>query len=112
MALDDRLGLGKIYFVIFPYHRACFIFSKRQAAMNAMRRAVIFNSVRRFSQAAGMSLVAGFGAAGTRPLPLCLPVGRWWFRRCPRSLIRLLQPQHQLDQLRLRKPFEFLAFHG
>jgi hypothetical protein len=39
--------------------------------MKAMRRAVIFNDVRLFSEVAGMPLVAMLRAAGTRPLPLC-----------------------------------------
>ena len=74
MAFDDRLDFRKIDFVIFPYHRARFIFRKRQAAMATMRRAVIFNDVRCFGQATRMALVTGLGTAGARPLPLCLPV--------------------------------------
>ena len=111
MAFDDWLDLRKIDFVVFPDHRARFIFSKRPAAMDAMRRAVIFNDVRPFGKAAGMPLVAMLRAAGTRPLPLCLPIGRRWFRRCPRGLIGMLYTQHQLDQFRLRKPLEFLTIH-
>ena len=111
MTFDDWLDLRKIDFIVFPDHRARLIFSKRPAAMEAMRRAVIFNDVRLFGEVAGMPLVAMLRAAGTRPLPLCLPVGRWWFRRCPRSLIGMLQTQHQLHQFRLRKPLEFLPIH-
>ena len=65
MAFDDWLDLRKIDFIVFPDHRTRLIFSKRQAAMEAMRRTVIFNDVRLFGQVAGMSLVAMLGAAGT-----------------------------------------------
>jgi len=111
MAFDDRLHFGKIDFVVFADHRARFILGKRQAAMAALRGTVIFNQVRRFGQIAGMPLVPCLGAPGTRPIPLRLSIGRRWFRRCPRGLVRTLQAQNQLYQLRIRKPLEFIAIH-
>jgi len=75
MAFDDWFDLRKIDFVLFTDHRARFIFSKRQAAMEAMRRPVIFNDVRLFGEVAGMPLVAMLRAAGTRTLH-ALPFGR------------------------------------
>ena len=74
VALHDRLDLGKINGVIFPYHRACLILGKCQPAMLAMRRAVILNNVRRIGQTARMSIVAGRTSAGPRPFPLRLAV--------------------------------------
>lgn len=79
MAFDDWLDLRKIDLVAFPDHHACLIFNKRQAALKAMRRAVIFNDVRLLSEVADLPLVAMLCAAGTRPLPLFLSVGRRWF---------------------------------
>ena len=75
MAFDDRLHFGKIDFVIFPDHCARFILSKRQAAMAALRGAVILNQIRRLGQFAGMPLVPCLGTPWTRPLPLRLAVG-------------------------------------
>ena len=65
MTIDGWLDLRKIDFIVFPDHRARLIFSKRQAAMEAMRRAVINVDVRLLNEVAGMPLVAMLGAAGT-----------------------------------------------
>ena len=74
VAFDDRLDLREINLVIFPDHRTCLILGKRQTAMEAVRRAVILNNVRRIGQTARMSLVAGRASAGPRALPFCLAV--------------------------------------
>jgi hypothetical protein len=111
VAFDDRLDLGKVDLVIFPDHRARLIFSKRQAAMATVGRAVIFHHVRRFRQTASMALMAGLGPAGARTLALRFPVRRWRLRGCPRGLVRPLQTQQQIDQFPLRKPLKILAIH-
>ena len=112
MASDDRLDLGEVDLVIFPDHHAGRILGKRQAAMATVRRAMVFVSIGRFGQNAGVPLMAGLGAARPRTFPLRLPVRRRRLRRGARGLVRALHPQHQLDQLGLRKPFEILAIHG
>jgi hypothetical protein len=112
VAPDDRLDLGKVDLVIFPRHRAGHIPGKWQPAVLTMRGAMVFVSIGRFGQNAGVPLMAGPGTARPRTLPLRLPVRRWRLRRGARCLVRALHPQHQIDQLRLRKPFEFLAIHG
>jgi hypothetical protein len=62
VALHKRFGLGKIDLMMFPDHRTCFTFRKRQAVMPTMRRAVIFIDMRRFGETAGMALMAGPGS--------------------------------------------------
>ena len=109
---DNRLDLGQINLVIFPDHRAGRIFGKWQAAMATALGAMVFVSIGRFGQNTGVPLMAGPGTARPRTLALRLPVRRWRLRRCPRRLVGVLHPQHHLDQLSLRKPFEFLAIHG
>ena len=66
MTFDDGFDFRQVDLVIFPNHRARLIFCKRQATMATMRRAVIFNDIRRFGQAAGMAFVAGLGTAWAR----------------------------------------------
>ena len=109
---DNRLDLGQINLVIFPDHCAGRIFGKWKAAMTTVLWAMVFVSIERFSQNAGVSLMAGLGAARPRTLTLRLPVRRRRLRRCTRRLVGALHPQQQIDQLRLRKPLEFLAIHG
>ena len=63
MASDDRLDLGEVDLVIFPDHHAGRILGKRKAAMVTVRRAMVFASIGRFGQNAGVPLMAGLGAA-------------------------------------------------
>ena len=108
---DNRLDLGQVNLVIFPDQCTGRILRKWQAAMATVLWTMVLVSIGRGGQNAGVSLMAGLSTARSRTLTLRLPVRRWRLRRCTRCLVRALQPQQQIDQLRLRKPFEFLAIH-
>ena len=108
---NNRLDLGQVDLVIFPDHLARRILAKWQAAMLAMRRAMVFVCIGQFGQRAGVPRMPRLGAARPRTVSLRLPVRRWRLRRRSRRLARALQTQQQFDQLRLRKPLEFLAIH-
>lgn len=71
---DHRLDLGQVDLVIFPDRRAGRILGKRQAAVVTMRRAMVFVSIGRFGQNAGVPLMAGLGAAGPRTFLLRLAI--------------------------------------
>lgn len=64
---DNRLDHGQVNLVIFPDHRAGRFSGKRQAAMTAMCRAIIFVSIGRLGQNTGVPLMAGLGTPGREP---------------------------------------------
>jgi hypothetical protein len=109
---NQRLHLRKINLVIFADNLFRHIFTKRQAAMLTVIGAMIFVRIRSLGQSPGMSLVPRLPTTGPRTFTIGLLISRWGLRRCPRCLPRALQAQQKLNQLWLRKPFEFLAIHG
>lgn len=71
---DHRLDLGQVDLVIFPDHRAGRILGKRQDAVVTLRWAMVFVSIGRFGQNAGVPLMAGLGPTGTRSFSLRLAI--------------------------------------
>ena len=106
-----RLDLGQVDLVIFPDHLGRRILDKWQAAMLAMRRAMVFVCIGRFGQRTSVPFMPRLGTTRPRTVSLRLPVRQRRLRRRSQRLARALQTQQQVDQLRLRKPLEFLAIH-
>ena len=74
---NNRLDLGQVDLVIFPDYLAHRIFDKWQAAILAMRRAMVFVCISCFGQSTSVPFMPRLGAAGPRTFPLALTVGRW-----------------------------------
>ena len=77
VAFDNRLGWRQVDLVIFANHLTRRILTKRQAAMLAMRRAMVLVGIGCLGQCAGMPLMPRLGTTGPRAFPLNLLVGRW-----------------------------------
>ena len=64
MPPDDRLDLGQVDLVLFADYLAGRILAKWQAAMLAMRRAMVFVRIGRFGQRAGVPLMTRLSSTG------------------------------------------------
>lgn len=64
------------------------------------------------AQGSTVALVARLGASGLGALAPLLPVRRGRLGGCARRLLRPLQPQHQLDQLRLAQALKLVPLHA
>jgi hypothetical protein len=64
------------------------------------------------AQGPAVALVARLGAARLGALAPLLPVRRGRLGGCARRLLRPLQPQHQLDQLRLAQALKLVPLHA
>lgn len=81
------------------------------AAARAAIRTMIDDDIGILAHPAAMTLVPRLGATGLGLLPTLLAVRRGRLRRGARSLLRALQPQHQLDQLFAAQPLKIAPAH-
>ena len=74
-------------------------------------RTMIDDDIGILAHPAAMTLVPRLGTTGLGLLPTLLAVRRGRLRRGARSLLRALQPQHQLDQLFAAQPLKIAPAH-
>ena len=109
--LDHRLDLRQFDPLVHAHRFARQVGREREAAAWALLRRVIDNPVRVGAERSAMALVPGLGTSGAGLLAALLAVRGRRLRRGARGLLRPLQPQHQLDQLRLAQPLKFVSLH-
>ena len=111
MVLDHRLDRRQLDLLVHPDRLGRQVGRERRAAARAVLRPMIDDPIRLVAQGSAVTLMAWLCSAGLRGLALLLPIGRRRLRRGARRLLRPLQAQHQINQLRLAQALELIATH-